>query len=216
VRAILAGLCLLLAMQTGAAADVERATAAAAAPSTEKVTKAQRKTKVQRKTARSYSLGHRIAHVKRAIHRSRSTIRFFDNHPRLLATAKHRPPGRAVLRSARRRLSRSTHALAVLERAVARRNARRLARRLAKAPPRAAICHVFGRRYCREALTVSWCESRHSTTAQNGQYLGLFQMGSWERQLFGHGATAHEQAAAAHRYFVLSGRDWSPWGCKPW
>ena len=30
--------------------------------------------------------------------------------------------------------------------------------------------------------------------AQNGQYLGLFQMGSYERQLFGHGETAHEQA----------------------
>ena len=51
--------------------------------------------------------------------------------------------------------------------------------------------------------------------AQNGQYLGLFQMGSSERRLFGHGETAHQQALAAHRYFVVSGRDWSPWSCKP-
>lgn len=92
---------------------------------------------------------------------------------------------------------------------------RQQARRLAAAPPKIAICHVFGRRYCRQALSVAWCESRYSTTAQNGQYLGLFQMGWSERQLFGHGRTALAQARAAHRYFVLSGRDWSPWGCKP-
>jgi hypothetical protein len=94
--------------------------------------------------------------------------------------------------------------------------ARREARRLAKAPPRTAICHVFGRHYCRQALAVSWCESRHSTTAQNGQYRGLFQMGSYERRRFGHGSTARDQAIAAHKYFVRSGRDWSPWSCKPW
>ena len=52
------------------------------------------------------------------------------------------------------------------------------------------------------------------TTAQNGQYLGLFQMGSYERELFGHGDTAHAQAIAAHRYFVRSGQDWSPWSCR--
>jgi hypothetical protein len=80
-------------------------------------------------------------------------------------------------------------------------------------PPRAAICEVFDS-YCDEAVAVAWCESRLTTTAQNGQYLGLFQMGSYERSLFGHGRTAHEQATAAHRYFVLSGRDWSPWGCR--
>ena len=61
---------------------------------------------------------------------------------------------------------------------------------------------------------MAWCESRLDTTAQNGQYLGLFQMGSSERRLFGHGDTAHEQAVAAHRYFVRSGRDWSPWSCR--
>ncbi len=80
-------------------------------------------------------------------------------------------------------------------------------------PPRAAICDVFNS-YCGEAVAIAWCESRLTTTAQNGQYLGLFQMGSHERSLFGHGATAHEQALAAHKYFVLSGRDWSPWGCR--
>ena len=60
------------------------------------------------------------------------------------------------------------------------------------------------------------CESGYRTTAQNGQYLGLFQMGTTARTLFGHGTSALTQARAAYRYFVRSGRDWSPWSCKPW
>jgi len=99
--------------------------------------------------------------------------------------------------------------IATLERAIERREKRRLA----KLPPKAAICGVFGR-YCEEAVSVAWCESRLDPTARNGPYLGLFQMGSSERRLFGHGDTAHEQAVAAHKYFVASGRDWSPWGCR--
>jgi hypothetical protein len=87
------------------------------------------------------------------------------------------------------------------------------ARRFASLPPRKAICAVFAAD-CHAAIAVASCESHLRTTAQNGQYLGLFQMGSYERQLFGHGPTAHEQAIAAHRYFVSSGRDWSPWSCR--
>ena len=77
------------------------------------------------------------------------------------------------------------------------------------------ICKVFGT-YCEQALAVSWCESRWYRWAGNGQYLGLFQMGSWERRRYGHGSGAWAQARAAYRYFVDSGRDWSPWVCKPW
>lgn len=90
----------------------------------------------------------------------------------------------------------------------------RLARELGH--PVAAIRAVFGP-YADEALVVSRCESGRgrSTRARNGQYLGTFQMGEHERALFGHGDTALEQAVAAHAYFVDSGRDWSPWSCKP-
>lgn len=77
-----------------------------------------------------------------------------------------------------------------------------------------AICRVF-RHHCHDALRVARCESGLRTTARNGQYLGLFQMGAWERRTYGHGDSALEQARAAHRYFVASGRDWSPWTCKP-
>jgi hypothetical protein len=76
------------------------------------------------------------------------------------------------------------------------------------------ICLVFGR-YCDQALRVAHCESRYDTNARNGQYLGIFQMGSWERRTYGHGRTAFDQALAAYRYFRASGSDWSPWTCKP-
>jgi len=79
---------------------------------------------------------------------------------------------------------------------------------------RKAICQTF-RHHCHEALRVAWCESRYNTRARNGQYHGLFQMGDWERRTYGHGHDAWTQARAAYRYFVASGRDWSPWECKP-
>lgn len=79
-----------------------------------------------------------------------------------------------------------------------------------------AIVYVF-KAYSGQALVVSWCESKHDTTAGVGkhQYLGLFQMGESERDIYGHGWTAYEQARDAHEYFVASGKDWSPWSCKP-
>jgi hypothetical protein len=80
--------------------------------------------------------------------------------------------------------------------------------------PEAAIRHVFGPRYAGEALAVARCESGLSRNARNGQFRGLFQLGSWERRRYGHGDTALEQARAAWRYFVASGRDWRPWSCR--
>ena len=82
-------------------------------------------------------------------------------------------------------------------------------------PTGLVICEVFGDRHCAQALRVAWCESRFDTRARNGQYRGLFQMGSWERRKYGHGSTAREQARAAYRYFVATGRTWGPWECKP-
>ncbi len=76
-----------------------------------------------------------------------------------------------------------------------------------------AIQYVFGP-YAAQAYRVSSCEGT-SVWSQNGQYLGIFQMGSFARSLYGHGSTYLAQARAAYRYFVASGRDWSPWSCKP-
>jgi hypothetical protein len=147
-----------------------------------------------------------------AVKKHRSVVRFFDRHRWLLSSSEHRATARRALRRATHRLEHATRTVAGIRRLLARQETRRKA----DAPPRVAICDVFGRRHCKQAISVSWCESRHRTTARNGQYLGLFQMGWSERRIYGHGSTARRQALAAHRYFVASGRDWSPWSCKPW
>jgi hypothetical protein len=83
-------------------------------------------------------------------------------------------------------------------------------------PVAQAIAYVFGP-YAHQALQVARCESRFSIYARNGQYLGLFQMGASERARYGHAWNAWAQAISAYRYFVDSGRDWSPWDprCRP-
>jgi hypothetical protein len=126
----------------------------------------------------------------------------------LLASGNTAPRAKSSLGEARARVRQLERTVAALRAKIRARDGRRLA----KLPPRKAICTVFGS-YCGQAVAVAWCESRLTTTARNGQYRGLFQMGSYERSLFGHGRTAHDQARAAHRYFVRSGRDWSPWAC---
>jgi len=147
-----------------------------------------------------------------------SVIRFFESHRWLLTDERYEQEANLRLDAARRGLA-STQARAAAAHAEAARREREAERRrleaeLARSPEK-AICHVFGS-YCKQALQVARCESGYRTSAENGQYRGLFQMGSSERQLFGHGASALDQARAAYRYFVRSGRDWSPWACKPW
>jgi hypothetical protein len=201
LKALFVGLCLLFVV-----------TQAAAAAKGEHATHGTKPSKSAETKGASVSLEKRLEQKLGSARKYRSVVRFFRNHRGLLSSTDHRVLARTALRRANRRLARVTRTITELRQALARREAQRLA----KAPPKVAICHVFGRRYCRQALAVSWCESRYRTTAQNGQYLGLFQMGSYERRLFGHGSTPRDQAVAAHRYFVLSGRDWSPWSCKPW
>ena len=83
-----------------------------------------------------------------------------------------------------------------------------------QAPPRQAIRCAFPRAWP-AATRVAVCESGLRTTARNGQYLGMFQMGRHERATYGHGPSAIEQARAARRYFDATGRTWGPWECKP-
>jgi hypothetical protein len=144
------------------------------------------------------------------VRKQRSVLRFFQNHPSLLS-GDDRNIARAVVRHARSRLSHAEESVAWLQHVIAAREERRLE----KLPARAAICDAFDS-YCDQAIQVAWCESRLHPDARNGQYLGLFQMGSYARELYGHGPTAHDQAIAAHKYFISSGRDWSPWSCKPY
>jgi hypothetical protein len=150
-----------------------------------------------------------------ALQHDRAVLRFFRAHQWLLSDPRFAAEARRQIALHRRNLARA-RAEDRARAAVLRRQ--RLSRRLAVAKPetpQAVICRIFGP-HCGEALKVSQCESGFHTDAQNGQYLGLFQMGTNERRIFGHGPSAEEQAKAAHRYFVASGRNWSPWSCKPW
>jgi len=173
---------------------------------------ATRDTTTTKSTIRTTAaLETRLAGKVDSARKHRGTVRFFEKRPGLLRSEKHGTWARAALRRAERRLARVTSSIAGLERTLALREGRRRA----KLRPRAAICDVF-KRHCLQAVSVAWCESRLRTGARNGQYVGLFQMGSHERRVFGHGPTAHDQSRAAYRYFIRSGRDWSPWSCKPW
>jgi hypothetical protein len=163
--------------------------------------------------ASSLTLEQKLALKVKAARKHRSTIRYLQTHRSLLRSGDQRRTAVTRLRSARRGLAKAKEEIRYYEHLIRARAEQRRARRLAGASPRAAICSVFGR-YCRQALAVAWCESGHQTTARNGQYLGLFQMGEWARAFAGHGDTAYEQAVAAYKLFVESGRDWSPWSCR--
>ena len=177
----------------------------AAAATKVETTAAKPEARVAKKESKARTLEQRLERNRGVARKNRGTIRFYESRPKLLGSGQHR----SNLREAKRRLAKAEESITRLRKKIARRDGRRLA----SMPPKAAICGVFGK-YCRQAIDVAWCESRLQTTARNGQYLGMFQMGSSERRLFGHGPTAHAQAVAAHKYFVLSGRDWSPWGCR--
>jgi hypothetical protein len=194
LRALLVGLFALLL-----------ATQAVAATTKAETTNAPR----TRAAERVLTLDERLERKLTALRKYRGTVRFFETRRTLLVAGDRQAAARKTLAYARTRVRQLTKTVAALRtKARARED-----RRLASLPPRKAICSVFGAR-CQEAIAIAWCESRLETTAQNGQYLGLFQMGSSERALFGHGASARAQAVAAHRYFVRSGRDWSPWSCR--
>ena len=194
MRALLVGLLAFVLVTQAAAAAMQ----APSAP----VRKAQT-------TRQTLTLDEQLEHKLAALRRYRGTIHFFETHRSLLSSSEHRGNATSRLTYAQHRVHQLTATVAVLRAKVHARGARQLV----SLPPKAAICAVFGD-HCQEAVAVAWCESHLSTTAQNGQYLGLFQMGSYERQLFGHGDSAHAQALSAHRYFVRSGRDWSPWSCS--
>jgi hypothetical protein len=160
-------------------------------------------------------LGAQLTQHLTTMKRSTQVVRFFDNHRWLLTDPRFQQEARRQLERHTTKLMQARARVAAAKAALRNRAELRRLAALRRASPRKAICTVFGN-HCSQALQVARCESGLTTTAQNGQYLGLFQMGSSERRLFGHGATAIEQVRAAHRYFVASGRDWSPWSCKPW
>jgi hypothetical protein len=74
-----------------------------------------------------------------------------------------------------------------------------------------AVCHYFKGSLCATAMKIVRCETGGSYTpwSANGQYLGIFQMGSHERATYGHGNNVWAQAKAAYAYYKDAG--WGPW-----
>ncbi|MGQ0680665.1 MAG: hypothetical protein ACT4OM_13615 [Actinomycetota bacterium] len=81
---------------------------------------------------------------------------------------------------------------------------------LSLAPVEDLIRSVFGI-HGDKAVQVARCESELETTARNGSFLGLFQLGDDERVAFGHGQDALTQIKAAYDLFLSRG--WQPWTC---
>jgi len=152
----------------------------------------------------------------KVIKHDKDVLRFFRNHHWLMmAKSPCAQKARAAVKFHQAQLRWMRKELKETRTAIKLRDHRRYMAALRRATPEYAIRLVFGS-YAGQALAVARCESGLYTGAQNGQYLGLFQMGSGERARYGHGSDAMTQARAAFAYFVASGRDWSPWECKPW
>jgi hypothetical protein len=63
-------------------------------------------------------------------------------------------------------------------------------------------------------LRVARCESNLRRTATNGQYLGLFQLGSFARARYLHGAWTDSYAnAMAAAHYARDAGGWGPWTC---
>jgi hypothetical protein len=66
-----------------------------------------------------------------------------------------------------------------------------------------------------EAAIVSFGESSWHPDARNGQYLGYFQMGSYERSVTGWTSDVYGQVRAADRWNKMTGGGWRKWDCRP-
>jgi hypothetical protein len=144
-------------------------------------------TSIAATNAKASSLDERVKHVKHQIRNDKK-----------------------VLRRYLKRLDKHTNALAQL----------RELQRIYALSPIGAILYIFGS-HAQEAINVAACESgggdprNINIYAQNGQYLGMFQMGTSERATYatiGY-SNAYQQTVAAWNYFAVSG--WSPWECQP-
>jgi hypothetical protein len=146
-------------------------------------------------------LRHREHRQARTLSRYEGTLRFFANHAWLV----RRPPTRSI---ALREIRKARVWVAVIRRELA--ETRASLRPRPQSVPQ-IICAVFGPE-CSKALQVFFCESRYSTSARNGQYFGIGQMGSAERARFGGSSLdPWDQVRAAYAYYRVAG--WSPWQC---
>jgi hypothetical protein len=80
-----------------------------------------------------------------------------------------------------------------------------------------AFCGKQTRHYCalgRKAVAVATCESGSALSVRAHSpwgHLGMFQFGAFARATYGFSWNPWGQAAAAYRYYRVSG--WAPWEC---
>lgn len=74
-----------------------------------------------------------------------------------------------------------------------------------------AVCHFFTGPNCAIAMRIVKCETggTYVPWAINGQYHGIWQMGSHERATYGDGNNVWAQTKAAYHYFRDAG--FGPW-----
>ena len=156
----------------------------------------------------TFTLDEQLERKLAALRRYRGTIRFYETHRSLLSSSGRRVDVSSALAYAKQRVHQLTKTVEALRAKVHTRDARKLA----SLTPKAAICAVFGD-YCQEAVAVAWCESHLATTHGTASTSACSR---WARTSGNCSVTATRtrQAVAAHRYFVRSGRDWSPWSCR--
>ena len=149
--------------------------------------------------ATSLTLAQKLALKLKAARKHRSAIRFLKTHRSLaLSSGKRAAPshGRSTGSQRPRRRSATTGGSSVLAQSYTRLAASRTQ------PPRSRSARCSG--VLRSGTRSRVVRVGSPTTARNGQYLGLFQMGTYARQVSGHGDSAYEQARAAYRFFVVS------------
>lgn len=156
---------------------------------------------IHHKPFNNMTRGEKVSYLHKQIRHDHSIIRFWKNHLTLQVTYSDTADTQTKwAKQSLRIATRNLHRLAITVRHYSR---------ISGSVPQ-IICRVF-REDCSMAERVAYRESRYSIYAQNGQYLGIFQMGSHERSTYatiGY-STAYEQIVAAHNYYLVSG--WSPW-----
>ena len=182
-------------------------TQAAAAAMQGESTPAPRKANVERP---ALTLDQQLERKLAALRKYRGTVRFFENH-RIVARLGRRAGESEVRRS--RTPVRACDSSRRASPPSARRSVRATGGGWPSCPRarRSAPCSERTARRLSPSRGASPGSARQPRTASTAA------SSRWARTSEAFSATArsaHDQSLAAHRYFVRSGRDWSPWACR--
>src|SRR5690606_9647548 len=78
-------------------------------------------------------------------------------------------------------------------------------------PPTSAVLCTFEPGTQRKALRIMRCESGGRTGAVNGQYRGLFQLGTHERKTYAYNGYVSALSQVRAAWNMYTWRGWQPW-----